>query len=239
MGEVLRFFDEHLAGNGYGAPARVPRALLRHAWGGMARGRELACRPGHALPQLASENRAFGSDSAPGRGCLPGRLQYRHGAETRYERIAGIDSQNYYFDWQGRDERMLSYTSEPLEAPIELAGHAVLSLWLSSASRMRHLFAYLSEVEADGQRPLRHRGAAPGAAPERRRPVPDYHRTAWPYRSFAKADAEPMPVDIPQLLRFALLPVGWRFEAGSRIRLSISGADSDHSGQVPHGRPPG
>ena len=26
--------------------------------------------------------------------------------------------------------------------------------------------------------------------------------------------------------------------AGSRIRLSIAGADDDHCGQVPHGRPP-
>jgi hypothetical protein len=32
--------------------------------------------------------------------------------------------------------------------------------------------------------------------------------------------------------------VAWRFAAGSRIRLSISGADADHCGQVPHGRPP-
>ena len=35
-----------------------------------------------------------------------------------------------------------------------------------------------------------------------------------------------------------LLPTAWRFHAGSRIRLAIAGADADHYGQVPHGRPP-
>ncbi len=36
----------------------------------------------------------------------------------------------------------------------------------------------------------------------------------------------------------ALLPTAWRFGKGSRIRLAIGGADADHYGQVPHGRPP-
>ncbi len=36
----------------------------------------------------------------------------------------------------------------------------------------------------------------------------------------------------------ALLPTAWRFAKGSRIRLAIGGGDSDHYGQVPHGRPP-
>ena len=47
-----------------------------------------------------------------------------------------------------------------------------------------------------------------------------------------------MPVGEPQLLRFALLPTSWRFAEGSRIRLSIAGADADHFVQTPHGRPP-
>ena len=47
-----------------------------------------------------------------------------------------------------------------------------------------------------------------------------------------------MPVGEPQLLRFALLPTAWRFAKGSRLRLSIAGADADHFVQAPHGRPP-
>jgi len=33
------------------------------------------------------------------------------------------------------------------------------------------------------------------------------------------------------------LPAAWRFGKGSRVRLAIAGADADHYGQVPHGRP--
>ncbi len=47
-----------------------------------------------------------------------------------------------------------------------------------------------------------------------------------------------MPTGEPQLLRFALLPIAWRFAKGSRLRLSIAGADADHFVQAPHGRPP-
>ena len=36
----------------------------------------------------------------------------------------------------------------------------------------------------------------------------------------------------------AFLPTAWRFGEASRIRLAIAGADVDHYGQVPHGRPP-
>lgn len=39
-------------------------------------------------------------------------------------------------------------------------------------------------------------------------------------------------------IRFALLPVSWTLQAGSRLRLAIAGTDADHFAQVPHGRPP-
>jgi hypothetical protein len=33
-------------------------------------------------------------------------------------------------------------------------------------------------------------------------------------------------------------PTSWTFRRGSRLRVAIAGADTDHYGQVPHGRPP-
>ena len=58
----------------------------------------------------------------------------------------------------------------------------------------------------------------------------------WPFRTFARADAQPMPKGKPQQLRFAMIPTSWTFRRGSRIRLAIAGADADHYAQVPHGR---
>ena len=111
------------------------------------------------------------------------------------------------------------------------------SLRLSTSEPDAAIFAYLSEVEADGTVRYVTEGLL-RALHRKEAPCPAHHRTAWPYRTFNRADAEPMPVGEPQLLRFALLPTAWRFAAGSRIRLSLAGADSDHCGQVPHGRPP-
>ena len=41
-----------------------------------------------------------------------------------------------------------------------------------------------------------------------------------------------------ETVRFALLPISWKFSAGSRLQISIAGGDADHFSQVTHGRPP-
>ncbi|MBM0205864.1 CocE/NonD family hydrolase [Micromonospora sp. STR1s_5] len=227
MGEVLRFFDEHLAGmdTGLRQESRVHYFVMHSEEWREAEGWPVA--PVTRTLHLASGYCLSENEGEGGTDTYQVDFSIGTGAETRYERIAGIDSRNYYFDWAGRDERMLSYTSEPLESAGELAGHAVLSLWVSSSEPDAAIFAYLSEVEADGTVRYVTEGLL-RALHRKEMPCPDYHRTAWPFRSFARADAEPMPVDEPQLLRFSLLPTAWRFRKGNRIRLSLAGADSDH-----------
>ena len=83
------------------------------------------------------------------------------GTQTRYERIAGIDATYYYADWtRARGASCSGFTTAPLEAPLEIAGHPVVSLWLASSEPDAAVFVYLSEVEADGTVALRHRGRA-------------------------------------------------------------------------------
>jgi putative CocE/NonD family hydrolase len=159
------------------------------------------------------------------------------GSQTRYERIAAIDATSYYADWGTREARLLSFTSNPLDAPLEIAGHPVVSLNLSSSEPDAGLFVYLSEVEADGTVRYVTEGVL-RAIHRAEAPAPRNYRTTWPWRSFARKDARPMPIGKPQQMRFALLPVAWRFAQGSRIRMSLAGADADHFVQTPHGRPP-
>ena len=47
-----------------------------------------------------------------------------------------------------------------------------------------------------------------------------------------------MEPGVPETARFALLPISWKLQRGSRLRVAIAGADCDHFAQVPHGRPP-
>jgi hypothetical protein len=43
---------------------------------------------------------------------------------------------------------------------------------------------------------------------------------------------------ISESIGIATIPVSWTLPAGSRLRMSTSGADAEHFPQVPHGRPP-
>ncbi len=159
------------------------------------------------------------------------------GTHTRYERLAAIDVRDYYPDWAEQSRAMLHYTSAPLSHAAEMTGHAMLSLTVSSSEPDAGLFAYLSEIETDGT-PRYVTEAILRALHRAERPAPPEYRAAWPWHSHARADAAPLAPDTPTPLRIVFLPTSWVFSAGSRIRLSLAGADADHYAQVPHGRPP-
>jgi putative CocE/NonD family hydrolase len=186
----------------------------------LAQGGALAAAAGEAG---ADETRA---DFAAGSG---------HG--TRYERIAGINSTTYYADWGERSADMLSWTSAPLAASQELAGHAIAELWITSSEPDAAIFVYLSEIEADGTVRYVTEGLL-RAMHRKESPAPETYRATWPFRSFRREDAAPLVPGEAVRIRVPLLPTAWSFRAGSRIRLSIAGADADHCVQVPHGRPP-
>lgn len=238
LGEVLRFFDQHLAGRDTGLDAEDPIhyfAVHAEEW-----------RAAKDWPPVSGSRRFY---TAPGRALAPAQpnaatadevqvdFTAGSGTQTRYERIAGIDATTYYDDWHEREARLAAFATAPLDAPLEIAGHPVASLWLTSSEPDAAVFVYLSEIEADGTVRYVTEGVL-RAIHRAEAPAPRAYRTTWPWHSFARKDAEPMPIGAPQLLRFALLPVAWRFATGSRIRLSISGADADHFVQTPHGRPP-
>jgi putative CocE/NonD family hydrolase len=238
LGEVLRFFDQHLAGRKAGLEDEDPiHYFTVHAeewrsaaaWPPVKGKRQFYTAPGR---QLAAARPNDGTSD-------PCQVDFTlgTGTQTRYERIAGIEATSYYADWTERERRLLGFTTEPLGETLEIAGHPVVSLWLASSEPDAAVFVYLSEIEADGtsryvtEGVLRAIHRAEAAAPRN-------YRTTWPWRSFARKDAKPMPIDEPQLLHFALLPTAWRFAKGSRLRLSVAGGDADHFAQTPHGRPP-
>jgi putative CocE/NonD family hydrolase len=238
LGEVLRFFDQHLAGRDTGLDAEDPiHYFTVHAeewraardWPPVTGCRRFYTAPGRTLS--AAQPNAATADGV--------QVDFTAGSgmQTRYERIAGIDATSYYDDWQEREAKLAGFTTAPLEAELEIAGHPVVSLWLTSTEPDAAVFVYLSEVESGGAVRYVTEGVL-RAIHRAEAPAPRVYRTTWPWRSFARRDAEPMPVGEPQLLKFALLPVAWRFARGSRLRLSISGADADHFVQTPHGRPP-
>lgn len=238
LGEVLRFFDQHLAGRDTGLKDEAPiHYFTVHAeeWRASA---EWPPVKGAAQLYTAPDGQlATAQPNAPSQVTYQANFAAGTGFQTRYERIAGIDATAYYADWPQRQDQLLSFTGPALERELEIAGHPVVSLWLASSEPDAAVFVYLTEVEADGTARYVTEGLL-RAIHRALAPAPRHYRTTWPWRSFSRAAAKPMPAGEPQLLRFALLPTAWRFAKGSRIRVSIAGADADHFVQTPHGRPP-
>ena len=124
------------------------------------------------------------------------------------------------------DRKALTYTTAVLANDIELAGHPIVHLWIKCSADDVDLFAYLEEVEPDGRSIYISEGCL--RASHRRLNEPPHNRIGLPYqRSFA-GDIESLP-DEPCELVFDLYPTANLFEAGHRMRLSITCADCDNN----------
>lgn len=238
LGEVLRFFDEHLAGMNTGLRDEAPihyHTVRDEKWQAATRwpphdaGRRLFLDAGGRLASELPQQETHAPYQV--------RFTTGTGLNTRFERLGALAVTDFYSDWDGRENRMLAFNSDPFDADVELTGHATVQLHLSTSEHDASVFVYLSEVDAAGRSwyitegvlRLLHRATAES---------PPGYRTTWPFRTFHRADARHMQPGAPETLTFALLPVSWKLQRGSRLRVSIAGADADHFAQVPHGRPP-
>lgn len=237
MAELLRFFDQYLAGLETGIEREAPVhyfTMGEERWHAAAQ-----WPPAHASTTLylASDGSLASEPGAPGEDPYHVDFTLATGPHTRYGRLAAFDVRDYYTDWHGRDSRMLCYTSAPFAADRELTGHAVLTLYLAASEADAAIHAYLEDLAPDGTCRYVTEGML-RALHRKESPPPSHHRGVAPWHSFTRADAAPLAPGEVALLRFALLPTSWRFAAGHRLRVAIAGADADNFGQVPHGRPP-
>ena len=236
--EVLRFFDTHLMGLDTGLEAEAPihyHTVHEEAW------KAASHWPPHGATSrwFLSPGDALSCEVPDTSSRAPYQATFTTGTgrHTRFERLAALAITDYYGDWKGRDARLLNFTTEPFVEGAELTGHAILTVHASTSEHDGSLFAYLAEVEADGHVRFITEGAL-RMLHRAEAPCPVAYRTTWPWRTFHREHARLMEPGVPDTLRFALLPISWKLAPGSRLRLSLAGADGDHFAQVPHGRPP-
>ncbi len=237
LGALLRFFDEYLME----WPTGLEAEALIHYFSE----HEEIWRAAIAWPpieemtrlQLGGDQALTASAGQAGNDVMQANFTTESGQGTRYERIAAIGATTYYADWQEKEARLLGWSSAPLSAAMEFSGHGLADLWLESSEPDAAIFIYVSEVEADGTVRYVTEGLL-RALHRKESPAPDTYRTTWPFRSFRREDIAPLIPGRAERIRIPLLPISWVFAKGSRIRLSIAGADAEHCVQVPHGRPP-
>lgn len=232
-GALVRFFGHHLRGddNGVGDEPSVRYFTI---------GSERWCAtdrwpPPDAVPQRwhLSEDRAL-SLAAPTRA---GVDEHRvddtlgTGRRSRWTSLLGLIVPVGYSRRAEAGRRMLVYRSAPLVEALTVAGHPIVTLYLSADRSDAHVFVYLEDERPDGhvdyvtegQLRALHRKVAEGAP----------YDSVAPYRTFAREDARPLdPGEIVEL-KLDLLPIAWRFAAGHRLRIGIAGADAHHFARLP------
>lgn len=229
----LAFFDHHLKGVDNGVPAWP---AVRWFVLGEERFRESAGWPPEGTVErsfyLAADHRLAPRPPQSGDGEDSYRVDFTvsTGSRNRWMTqtaapVLGLD------DRAAMDERMLTYTSAPLERDLLVAGRPVVTLHLSSDHTDGAVLAYLEDVAPDGRSRYLTEG---GLRLIHRRQVPNPHFPGEePYHSFARADARPMvPGEVTEVA-FRMWPIAARVEAGHRLRLALAGADADSFDRLP------
>lgn len=143
---------------------------------------------------------------------------------------------SYPEDLSANDAKGITYTTPPLSSAVEVTGHPVVRLWISAEVPDADLFVYLEEVDAKGASHYVTEGSLRASLRATADPGYDYMGLPW-HRSFA-ADASPLPKGQPVELAFDLFPTSNLFEAGHRIRVTVTGADRENAATPEHAPPP-
>lgn len=110
---------------------------------------------------------------------------------------------------------------------MEVTGHPVVTLFISSTATDGQFFVYLEEVDeagrvryvTEGELRALHRRLRNERAP---------YKSVVPYRTYLRRDAKLLVPGQAAQLTFDLLPTSYLFRKGRRVRVAIAGADKDH-----------
>jgi len=141
-------------------------------------------------------------------------------------RWVAVEEAHDYPDMRANDEKALTYTTSPLETDVEVTGHPVVHLWISTDAPDLDVFVYLEEVDRKGKTTYITEGTL--RASHRKLSQAPFNNLGLPYHSHYQSDSAPIPAGEPVELAFSLLPTSYQFHKGSRIRITVVCADADN-----------
>ncbi|MDX2056394.1 MAG: CocE/NonD family hydrolase [Gemmatimonadales bacterium] len=127
-----------------------------------------------------------------------------------------------YPDLAANDAKGFTWTTAPLDSPVEVIGHPIVRLWITSSANDVDAMVYLEDVDSTGKSTYVTEGVLRASHRKLGQPPFDNFGLPWP-RSFEE-DVAPLPNE-PTELVFDLHPTAKRFGAGHRIRVTLQGAD--------------
>jgi putative CocE/NonD family hydrolase len=233
-GEVQRYFDHYLKGTDNGIE-REPRATywvegLNGSNGSAASGGWVRS---NSLPGTASHRLSWsfaGGKSGTARSVNDGMLgQQAGGRASKQGRDSfttdyNLPSADYFAFWaKPMDDHGLSYTSQPLAAPLALLGMPVVHLAVTSSKPDADIWAYLDQVKPNGSTEVIAFGRL--ALAHRKLGRAPYDVLGLPWHSGRSADVAPLPVGAQAQLDFDLTAISRVVPSGDRLRVTITGAD--------------
>jgi len=231
--EQLRYFDWCLKGidNGFEGEAPVKIYVMNSGW---REENEWPLARQEITPFYLHNDRRLGTESATA-GTDSYTVDFGHSSDygsNRLNRWLLMQAPDTLMLRTELDKKTLVYETTPLASDIEVTGHPIVHLWLSSDQDAGDVFVYLSDVDESGEvhyvtegqlragfRGLFDPNMQTGHAVEVRPDLPWHGFRATDFTEAVFADGR--VVD----LRFDLIPTSWLFRAGHRIRISIAGAD--------------
>jgi putative CocE/NonD family hydrolase len=117
----------------------------------------------------------------------------------------------------------LTYTTEPFTEDVEVTGHPLLELVMSSTAPEQHVFVYLEDVAPNGNVRVITDGRLKASLRATHKAPWDVMGTPW-YRALER-DARWLIPGQPTELNIDILPMAHVFQAGHRLRVVITGAD--------------
>lgn len=130
------------------------------------------------------------------------------------------------------DKKLLTYTSDPLEEDLEITGHSIITIFLTSTHDDGAIFAYLEEVDENGKVTYITEGELRLIHRKISTDEPPYKMTV-PYHTFKQKDSQPVEPGELMEISFGFLPTSVLISKGHKIRVAIAGADKDTFDRYP------
>ena len=238
--EALRFFDATLKSRENGIEREKPVAyftLGEEAW----KFSDTWPPPGtETVPfYFSPENTLTGESPSNPDGFDTYDVDYTAGTGTRSRWVSLVNPLHEpieYPDRRNQDKKLLCYTSAPLPESMEVTGHPVFTLYVSSTADDGAFFVYIEDVDPKGRVTYVTEGMLRAIHRKLSDQAPPYPMVT-PYRTFLRKDAMPLvPGETAELI-FDLYPVSYLFEKGHRVRVAVAGADKDHFSFIPNDPP--
>jgi putative CocE/NonD family hydrolase len=147
----------------------------------------------------------------------------RYNSQTtlyRYKKHTG------YPDRKKQTEALFHFDTKPLEDTIVISGHIQATLSCSFPAEDATVFIYVDEITKRGK--VNYITEGMFRAIHRNTGDCEGYICSGQFHSFQQVDKQALIPGEKVILNFALLPISYRVNKGSRIRISITGIDPDH-----------